>query len=123
MIGIYIAATVAVFISFMHSYLGETRIIPRLIQCNDLPLLRRDRAFTGSILRWAWHLTSLAWLGFAFLLYATAARMTIGPLVLARTIAVIFGLTGLVAFVTTKGKHIAWPFFAIVTILAWFTVR
>jgi hypothetical protein len=42
---------------------------------------------------------------------------------LSRTIAVIFGLTGLIAFVTTRGKHIAWPLFALVAIASWFGVR
>jgi hypothetical protein len=123
MIGIYVAATVAVFISCAHSYLGERSVIPRLLRLENLPLLRRDRAFTGAILRWAWHLTSFAWLGFAFLLYAVAARITIGPVELARTIAVIFGVTGLVTFVTTRGRHIAWPFFTIVALAGWFGVR
>jgi hypothetical protein len=120
---LYIAAIGAIIIGIAHSYLGETRIFPRLMRCADLPRLRGSVEFTQSILRWAWHLTSLAWAGFAYLLLLLAMGRTLGAVELSRTIAVIFGLTGLIAFVTTRGKHVAWPLLALVAIASWFGVR
>jgi hypothetical protein len=122
MIIIYIAAVGAVIIGIAHSYLGETRIFPRLMRCADLPRLRGTVEFTQAILRWAWHLTSLAWFGFAYLLVLIAMGRTPGAVELARTIAVLFGLSGLIAFVTSRGKHIAWPLFALVALASWFGV-
>ncbi|HEX6641783.1 MAG TPA: hypothetical protein VF215_11755, partial [Thermoanaerobaculia bacterium] len=119
---LYIAAIGAVIIGSAHSYLGERTVFPRLLRCADLPRLRGSIEFTQSILRWAWHLTSLAWLGFAYLLFLLALGRTPGAVELSRTISVIFGLTGIVAFATTRGRHIAWPLFAVVAIASWFGV-
>jgi hypothetical protein len=123
MILLYAAAIGGVIIGATHSYLGEMRVFPKLLRAENLPRLRGSIDFTRSILRWAWHLTSLAWFGFAFLLYLIAAGKSPSAVELARIIAVIFGLTGLVAFVTTRGRHIAWPFFALVALASWFGVR
>jgi hypothetical protein len=116
MIWIYVAATVIVLIGFMHSYLGETRIFPRLFRADLSPFMR-------AIVRWAWHLTGVAWLGFAWQLYTIAAGRPLGPIEVTRIIATVFGLTGIVSFVASRGRHIAWPFLAIVAVACWFGVR
>lgn len=120
---LYVAATGAVLLGVAHSTLGERRVFPRLLASNDLPRLRGSLDFTRSILRWAWHLTSLAWAGFASLLFLIAAGQTPDAVTLARIIAVMFGLTGLIAFVTTRGRHVAWPLLALVALASWFGVR
>ena len=56
-----IAAVIVAAIGLIHSYLGERLVFPRLFALPDLPLLRRDRAYTENVLRYAWHVTSLAW--------------------------------------------------------------
>jgi hypothetical protein len=120
---IYFAAAAVVFAGITHSYLGERRVFPRLFASENLPRLFGSLELTRSILRWAWHLMSLAWWGFASLLFAIAAGQTPDAVTLARIIAVVFGLTGLIAFVTTRGRHIAWPLFALVALASWFGVR
>jgi hypothetical protein len=120
---IYLAAAGAVFLGLAHSYLGERNVFPRLLASENLPRLRGSLEFTRAILRWAWHLMSLAWWGFAYLLFAIAAGQSPDAATLARIIAVVFGLTGLIAFVTTRGRHIAWPLFALVALASWFGVR
>ena len=123
MLFMYVAAIGAVVIGLAHSFLGERLIFPRLFRADNLPRLRGSVEYTRSILRWAWHLTSLAWIGFAYLLFVIGAGHTPNAVELSRTISVIFGLTGLVAFVTTRGRHIAWPLFALVALASWFGVR
>ena len=120
---IYFAAAVAVFLGIAHSWLGERRVFPRLLAAENLQRLRGSIEFTRAILRWAWHLTSRAWWGFAYLLFVIAAGRTPDALTLARIIAVVFGSSGLVAFVTTRGRHIAWPFFLLAALASWFGVR
>jgi hypothetical protein len=115
-IWLYVAAGAAFTIPLTHSFLGERLVFPRLFRCQDLPLLRRDPVFTRAILRWAWHLTSLAWLAFAVMLFAMASNH---PFNTAHLIAVLFGVSGAIACITTKGKHPAWPVFAIVAVASW----
>lgn len=107
-----------VVIGAMHSFLGEKYIFPRLLRL-DLPRLRGSVEYTRGILRWAWHLTSLAWWGFAFLLFAIAAGKSIDATFLARSVGVVFGLTGLVCIATTRGRHVAWPLLLLVAIACW----
>jgi hypothetical protein len=122
MILLTIAAIGVVALGTIHSYLGETRVFPRLLRSEDLPRLRGSLDFTRSILRWAWHLTSLAWFGFAYLLFLIIIGKTLTTVELARIISVVFGLTGLIAFATTRGKHVAWPLLALVALASWFGV-
>ncbi|MFL6248420.1 MAG: hypothetical protein ACJ74H_20525 [Thermoanaerobaculia bacterium] len=123
MLLLYIAAVAAVLMGIVHSTLGERLVFPRLFASQDLPRLRGSLEFTRSILRWAWHLLSLAWWGFAYLLFAVGAGHTPDAVTLARIIAVVFGVSGLIAFVTTRGRHIAWPLFALVALASWFGVE
>ena len=123
MVFIYIAGIAAVVMGIVHSTLGERLVFPRLFASADLPRLRGSLEFTRSILRWAWHLLSLAWFGFAYLLFAIGSGHTPDTVTLARIIAVVFGVSGLIAFVTTRGRHIAWPMFALVALASWFGVR
>lgn len=123
MLLLYLAAIGAVVAGIAHSYLGERRIFPKLLASENLPRLRGSLDFTRSILRWAWHLTSLAWIAFAYLLFIVGAGHTPDAVTLSRIIAVFFGLTGFVAFATTRGRHVAWPLFALVALASWFGVR
>jgi len=100
---LYVAAALAVAMAVTHSYLGERRVFPRL------------QVGTGlwPIVRWAWHITSLAWVALAalLLLHGNAA----GPV-----IAIYFALCAVICFATTRGRHVAWPFFAAAALAAWF---
>ncbi len=49
----------------LHSYIGETHLLQQLLNLSNLPVLEGNTDYTKSVLRWAWHLTSLAWVGFA----------------------------------------------------------
>jgi hypothetical protein len=118
-----LGAVVAVFIAVVHSSLGERRVFGPLFLMDNLPLLRRDRAFTRAILRWAWHLTSLAWVGFAAVLWMLSSGEPPSRAMLGRIVALVFGLSGAIAGVSTRGRHIAWPLFMVVALAAWVGVR
>ena len=114
---IYVAAIGIVIIGITHSVLGELRIFPRIFTSDKVS------PFIRSIVRWAWHLTSLAWIGFGYVLFAIAMGHTPDAVGLTRIVAVVFGLTGVVAFITTRGRHVAWPLLVIVALASWFGVR
>jgi hypothetical protein len=107
---LFVSAGVTVFIAVVHSYLGEKRILPRLF-ANAGPIIRRDPALTRAILRWAWHLTSLAWITLALVLLAMTRVPAEARTLPVAIIAGCLALSGLVCILTTRGRHIAWPFF------------
>ena len=104
------AAIVLSAIGAMHSFLGERYVFRRLFALPDLPLLRRDRRYTERILRFAWHLTSLAWWGFAALLVVLALAPEARSL-LTGVIAATLLLSGALILATAGTRHPAWLLF------------
>ena len=60
-----LAAALVVALGLAHSFLGERYILQRLLRREDLPRLFGSADFTRRTLRFAWHVTSVAWLGLA----------------------------------------------------------
>ncbi|KAF7788804.1 hypothetical protein PRUB_a1875 [Pseudoalteromonas rubra] len=113
---LYLAATLLVLVSLAHSYLGERFILIRLFKRNNLPQLFGSSDFTIRTLRFAWHLTSIAWLGFAALLIALASPgFTLATLL--HITALTFALHSLLALGLSKGRHWSWILFAVVSVL------
>jgi hypothetical protein len=113
-----VAAGLLVLLAGAHSYLGERYILVRLFRRDALPRLWGGTDFTRRTLRFAWHLTSVAWLGFAVLL----ARLSIvarDPMV-ARVVAVTFLVSGVAALIGSRGRHLSWIVFLAVAALAWY---
>ena len=117
MISLYIAAGLAITIGIAHSWLGERLILMRLFRRSTLPPLFGGEEFTRNTLRFAWHVTSIAWWGFAALLIVMAG----GPPAL-QTLGIIIGATFLVhsllTLVASRGRHFAWPVFLAIGVLA-----
>ena len=87
------------FLAIAHSALGEGAILRPLFATEwstPMPRWAHER-----ILRFAWHLTSMAWIGIS-------ALVLDAPLL--ETIAVLAFCSALVVFVTLPG-HLAWPIF------------
>lgn len=117
--GLVIAAVLIVLTGFAHSVLGERYILMRLFRRQDLPALLGSDWFTRRTLRFAWHLTSLAWWGFAALLLLLAQEGPISERIVLRVIgATCFASAAVTAF-ATKGKHLAWAVFVVIGALAW----
>jgi hypothetical protein len=102
-----IAAIITIAIGLVHSYFGEKYILIRLFK-RDLPKLFGGDWFTKRVLRFAWHITTIAWFGLAAILLAVAYR----PEQLAATtlyiVCAVFAISGVVAFVFSKGRHYSW---------------
>ena len=114
-----IAAALLAVIGLAHSFLGERYVFRRLFQLADLPLLRNDRTYTERVLRYAWHLTSLAWWAFA----ALSLCLAYSPHNI-RLLGVLLGmasiLSGLLVLITVGTRHPAWWLFLIVGALTCF---
>ena len=110
-----LAVTSLIFLALAHSYLGERFILIRLFRRIDLPAIWGSAEFTKRTLRFAWHLTSVAWLGFAAIL-AQLRNDYFSSSTLAGIIAVVFLVHALVSFFSSKGRHFSWALFLVVSI-------
>lgn len=106
----YIAAFLAIAIGCVHSFLGERYILVRLFRRNDLPKLFGGTKFTVRTLRFAWHITTVAWWGFGAVL-VLLARQAASVQNLSFVLAVTFLLTGAITLVISRGQHLAWLVF------------
>ena len=113
-----IAALLIILLALAHSYLGERYILIRLFRRPDLPKLFGGTAFTTGTLRFVWHLLTLAWLGFAALLYL-AQRDLLTPTNVLQTIAVMSATSALLPVVFTRGRHLSWVVMVVVAGLVW----
>jgi small-conductance mechanosensitive channel len=95
-----ISAVAMALTAVAHSIVGEKRLIGPLLALN-LELLSGYRA---SLVRFAWHFTSLLMITTAFLV---AWPETSTPLL--RITGSIWLLAGVLDAILTRGKHIGWP--------------
>ena len=116
-VALYAAAALAVAIGVAHSWLGERFILIRLFRRGGLPELFGGTEFTKNTLRFAWHVTTLAWIGFA----AIHVSMAQGALSIRTTgliIGATFGAHFLIALVASRGRHYSWIVFLAIAVLA-----
>jgi hypothetical protein len=113
----YLGAILLVVIGSAHSYLGERYILMRLFRRCDLPRLFGGTEFTKNTLRFAWHLTTVAWWGFAAILIYLAQ-----PMPSINIIGNIVGITFLahfaMAILGSRARHLAWIFFLVIGLSA-----
>ena len=108
------AAFLTFFIGLVHSVLGEKYLISRLLRRDNLPKLLGGDWFTKRLIRFAWHLTTIAWWGMAAIMLIMHNPEASLMKSLAVVLALVFGLSGLLALIFSKGKHLSWiVFFAI----------
>jgi len=118
---LYVAAALIFALGVAHSVLGERYILVRLFRRNDLPQLFGSSWFTKRTLRFAWHITSLTWFGFAAILWQLA-RGLLTPAATAQTIGVTSIACGILPLVFTRGKHLSWlVFFSVGALALWWS--
>lgn len=115
-VGLYLAAFLAVAVGVAHSVLGERYILIRLFRRTDLPKLFGGPEFTVRTLRFAWHITTIAWFGLAGIL-VLLAHPPVSSQHVAITVAVTFLATSAAILVGSRGKHLAWPVFLVMGVV------
>lgn len=101
-VGFVVATACLGTLAVGHSALGEQKILGPLLGA-ELPAFPLGATFVKRVLRFAWHLTSVAWLALAACLWiapASAAIVGVGMLV-----------SGLVTLAGARGRHFAWALF------------
>jgi len=104
---LHVAAVLTFLLGLAHSLLGEHFILIRLFRRRDLPRLFGGTEFTTRTLRFAWHITTIAWWGMAALLWLAGS----GNLTERGALTVIgcsFVVAGLLPLVITRGRHLSW---------------
>lgn len=114
-------AIVAFAVGALHSWLGERYIIIRLLRREDLPRLFGSDLFTRRTIRFAWHLTTIAWWGLGAQLLWLSKLPALDPP--SRTVVVVIGWTflvsGLVSLIWSRGRHLSWVLFLAISVAAW----
>ena len=103
---LYLAAFMTFFIGIAHSVLGEKYILVRLFKRGNLPKLLGGTEFTQLTLRFAWHITTIAWWGFAAILIMLAEK-SFTYQNLAMVVAITFLTSSAIAIIMSKGRHYA----------------
>ena len=116
-IALYFAAFLAFSVGVAHSVLGEKYILIRLFRRDNLPKLFGSDLFVRRTLRFAWHLTTLAWWGFAALFVLLATENST-PQMLGYTLAATFFASALVCGGYSRGRHLAWIVFLLIGLIA-----
>ncbi|RZA01120.1 MAG: hypothetical protein EOP47_11780 [Sphingobacteriaceae bacterium] len=112
-IALYIASLLCVSVGIAHSVLGEKYILIRLFRRDNLPKLFGGQEFTVNTIRFAWHITTVAWWGFAAILILLA-ETKLTPQNVSIVIAATFLITAFITVLASRGRHLAWPVFLII---------
>lgn len=113
----FLAAGLTVALAVAHSYLGERYILRRLFRRDDLPRLFGGTEFTIRTLRFAWHITGIAWLGGAAL-FCYLALGRVSPASVAAVLSGVFLTSSIVTLVASRGRHLAWAIFLVIGLIA-----
>jgi hypothetical protein len=112
-----IGSILLIIIGFIHSYLGEKYILTRLFKRDNLPKLLGSDWFTKRVLRFAWHLTTITWWGFASVLYLLSQPSDNVRFEILVTTTIVFAASGIVSLLFSRGKHLSWIIFFVVAII------
>lgn len=105
-----VAALSYLTLALAHSYLGERDVLrPLFAQSWNIGL---PRGLMEALLRWAWHLTSIAWLAAGATLAAAALGSAV-PAVAIDWLGVAALVSAAVMFIGLRGVHAAWAIFAL----------
>ena len=116
-------AILALLIAAAHSYLGERFILSRLLRRTELPPLFGNEHFTRQTLRFAWHLTSIAWVGLAAVLISFSLKDPQRTRTIAiSAISLTFSVHAVATFIATRGRYLAWIVFIAIALAAWLGV-
>lgn len=99
-----IGSVLLILIGLIHSYLGEKYILIRLFK-RDIPKLFGSDVFTKQVLRFAWHLTTVAWFGFAAILATLHYDLNSRDGILLYIISLVFLISGAISCTFTRGRH------------------
>lgn len=109
------AAAATLLTAFAHTYFGERRLVAPLVASSDGVMAH---PLAKQVVRLAWHLTSLLWVGQALLLLRAAFAPQAFDRAMVAGIGLLHLAVGLFDALFTRGRHIGWPLLAAIGLLA-----
>ena len=109
-----LAAALLVFATgAAHSWFGERRLLGPLLAPEPN---RQLSDFARRTIRFAWHLTTIAWCGIGVALISLAVSTPLDQLnrPVLGIIAATFLLTACVTLISSRGRHLAWVVFLVI---------
>lgn len=117
MAALYLAAVLLVGIGVAHSWLGERYVLRRIERAGGLPKLTLGGVeMMAQVLRFAWHITSIAWFGIAAIL-VLMAHDALTDRTAGAAIGATFLVSALTSGIASRGKHYSWLVFLAVAVL------
>ncbi len=117
------ASALCFLIGLIHSVLGERYILIRLMRGEKVPKLFGSSFFTKRVLRFAWHLTTIAWWGYGYVLLQITPGDENNYQAILYTTCAVFLISGAIAFACSKGKHLAWIVFWTISALTYYVAK
>ncbi|MDR6293871.1 hypothetical protein E9232_006424 [Inquilinus ginsengisoli] len=102
-----LAALLLIVTAAVHSVAGERRLIGPLLTRRDGILANRLARF---VLRFAWHITSIAWAVIAVILLALVLAPVAVRWWAAAATGAAFTAIGAFTAISSRGRHLGWPF-------------
>jgi hypothetical protein len=112
-----VAAILFIVLGIAHSYLGERYILIPLFKRGHLPKIFNSELLTERTLRFAWHVTTVAWFALAAILFAL--NMISPRVSIARVITLASFGSFVLALIVTRGKHFSWVVFLAISLAVW----
>jgi hypothetical protein len=109
------AALTTLVTAATHSYFGERRLIGPLVASADGVM---SGMLAKQVIRFAWHLTSLLWVGQALLLLRAATNPEFQDTALVGGIGILHLAVGAFDAIVTRGQHIGWPLLTAIGVFA-----
>jgi hypothetical protein len=121
---VLLAGGLAIALGVAHSVVGERRVVGPICARPELPPLWGSAELMRRTVRFAWHLTSIAWLAAGALLLVFAGRVPEPTALLGvRVIAASFLVSAVLALLWSRGRHPAWVICLAIAAAAWLGAR
>lgn len=104
----YTAAILTLILGIIHSLVGEQYFLRKLFR-RELPFYVGSEVFVNQSTRISWHLTTLAWWGFTWILFQVSdlAYQEIGDSI-AIVITIIFIGSAVLTAAISRGRYFVW---------------
>jgi hypothetical protein len=112
-----IVAVVLFMLGIAHSAFGEKLLLIPMAKEKSVDLFKQ-KPYMVSVMRFAWHITSIAWWGMA-LIVLDFAQIGDPSIFSVYALAGTFALTGIIILAFSKGLHPAWFFFLAIAACLW----
>jgi len=114
-----LAASLSLIIGAVHSWLGERLLIGPLLHANQRAGMLKKSSFARQVLRFGWHITTIAWWGMGAILAVLALEtLTATDNTVLAIISATYALTGVAILLWSRGRHLAWLAFFAMAVLA-----